>query len=314
MNAILDRIQLARAERKLRCGDLAVASRILRRLSPSAYLTSEAWRLRGRLLLALGEPLRALAAYGALTRHPPVRRSAILEWADVLVHTRSFEPARTIYEKLLADDPSDRHAARGLAHLYRAQGRYETALDVLRTYRPRRAVAKYADQVAPAPRLAWDSARLWERALQQAGHLGPEWSDPAAMAVGRRRRDALICFFDDLLAMPGGRAALVHGLGKALDSDVPWLLRYVRETSDHLRLHVPCALPMFLARHGSAEDKPLLLAALAEGGRHRVLAGAALMALGFGEYEEVLRELRAPRRPSSVAEEVWLAAEAILSV
>ncbi len=58
----------------------------------------------------------------------------------------------------------------------------------------------------------------------------------------------------------------------------------------------------------------LLLAALAEGGRHRVLAGAALMALGFGEYEEVLRELRAPRRPSPVAEEVWLAAEAILSV
>ncbi len=314
MTAILDRIQLARAERRLCGGDLAVASRILRRLSPAADLTSDAWRLRGRLLLLMGEPLRALAAYRALTRHPPVKRSAILEWAQALVHTRTFEQARTIYEKLLDDDPADRHAARGLAHLYRAQGRYETALGVLRTYRPHRAVAKYADQVADAPRLAWDSGRLWDRALREAGKSDPAWSDPAAMATDRRQRDELICFFDDLLSQPGGRTALVHGLGKALDADVPWLLHYVRQSADFLKLRVPRALPMFLARHGGAEDKPLLLAALAEGGRLRVLAGAALMALGFDEYEEVLRELRAPRRPSPVTEDVWLAAEAILSV
>ena len=309
---ILDRWFLRCAEAALRRGALRSAARHLARVRGRVRASGRSLRLLGRLLDAAGMPLASVQCHSKAVRAPGATLGAVLELGYGLMRARDFDRAERVLRRYLAARPRDRVGATLLAHVFRAQGRLASAFAILKDLRPRNVVGKYADIVPSPPKLAWNPERSWERALQKIGRSGSCWRDPARMALDPVRRDELLCAFDELLRTPGGRKPLAYGVARAIESDEDWLMPWVREVKDYLKLRVPKALPMFVARHGGPADRDLLVAGLAEGGDVRVLSAAALISLGFPEYEEVLREMRGGRSANPVAGEVWSAAYALL--
>ena len=311
---ILNRYHLRRAERGIGAGALELAGEHLVAIEEPGPLTSQAWRLKGRLLGRAGRPLAAIECLRSAAKAPGASFACTLELAYWLTRARDFDRAGSLLEAYLARRPGDRLAVTLLAHVFRAQGRFGSALDTLLRYRPRSVVGKYADTVPPPPKISWDPKKAWADCIEAADErLHPTLEDPAASARDPERRDDLICFFDELVARPGGKRALVTGVQLALASDASWLMGYLRECEAYLRLAPMADLPMFVARHGRPEDKSLLIAALAEGGALRAAAASALISLGHSEFEEVLRERRrqSPRaRPA--APSAWTGMEAPL--
>ncbi|MCA9322518.1 MAG: tetratricopeptide repeat protein [Planctomycetes bacterium] len=313
MQQILDQIHLTRARRDLARGRLEAAAVSLGRVGGQGQIASRTWQLKGRLFRLAGSPEAAVHCHFQSVRKPGARLSTILELAFALMRARDFERAERVLRSLIDRHPDERRAVTLLAHLHREQGRFQTALEILKSFRPRSVVGKYADVAPPGPQIHWDAQRLWHEALRTRRLDEQSWNDPAGMALDRHRRDDLICLFDELRMQPGGSRALAYGLSLALDSDAPWLMPWVRATASQLRLCVPRSLPMFLARHGDASDRGLLLAGLAEGGQIRVLSAAALISLGFDEYEEVLVEVRQTPRREVVPTEVWNVVDALVA-
>ena len=304
--------RLWRAEALLSQGRLLSAARHLA-LVPGGR--GKVWRLKGRLFARAGLPVAAVKCLFEAVRNPGSSLEDVLELAYGLVQARDFHKAERVLHSYLSRVPHDSRAQRLLAHIYRAQGRMSTALQILRQWRPHRVVAKYSHTLPPALKLAWRPEKAWLEALSAAGlEEDPRWSDPATMALDADGRDDLLCLFYDLSQKKGGLKALAYGVGKALESDEAWLMPWIRKAAVFLKLDIPKDLPMFVARHGKVEDKALLLAGLATGGEERVLSAAALMALGFDEYAEVLDEMKSTkRRQVDVPQETWRSAKNLLS-
>ncbi len=310
VDAILDRWRLWRAERLLDEGRLLSASTRLARVGAPSV---RAWRLKGRLLAAAGLPRAAVQCFMEAGRCPGAGLKQVLELAWSLMNARDFERAEQVLRAYIERAPGDEAAPRLLAHIYRAQGRCETALDILRRHRPGRVAAKYAPLVPPPIKLAWRPERAWREGLRALGRDPERFGDPAAMALDPDGRDELICAFDELLRRPGGMKAAAHGVGRALDSGAPWLIDWLRRCAPCLRLAMPRSLPAFVARHGDARDRSLLIAGLAAGGHERLMSAAALVSLGFDEYQEVLDELRqGGARRVAVPAESWARAGDVL--
>ncbi|MCB9833692.1 MAG: hypothetical protein H6807_14605 [Planctomycetes bacterium] len=313
LDAILDQYRLWRAERLLEEGRLLDASARLSRVSSQRGRGVRIWRLKGRLLLAAGLPGAAVQCFFEASRCAGATLGQILELAWSLMNARDFQRAEAVLVGFIDRFPDHRLAPLMLAHLYRAQGRCETALGVLRRHRPRRVAAKYAPLVPPPLELGWQPERAWLDALAATGRDPTSFQDLAAMALDRDGRDELICAFDEIAVRPGGLKGLAHGVARAVDSGAPWLIDWVRRCEPILRLHLPRGLPAFIARHGDVRDRGLLLAGLAAGGHERLMSAAALVSLGFEEYQEVLDELRqAAGRNVPVSADSWQSADAVL--
>lgn len=310
---LIDYIHLARARGMIARGRLEAAGREIGRVRGGSGTAGLAWRLKGRLLGRAGLPVAAIECLHTAAKFPGVTQRTVLELAFWLLRARDFERSETLLRRFLDHHPGDRLAATLLAHVFRAQGRFKTAVETLRVLRPKSVVGKYANVVTPPPKLAWRPDELWAKAPASLGRDGDHWGDPAAMALDRDLRDELLCLFDELTRKPGGTKAIAWGVGLALASDEPWLMPYIRRCAAFIRLRVPRDLPMYVARHGTADDKNLLLAALAEGGETRILAAAALISLGFDEYEEVLLEARNATRIEPVSDSVWSLADHVVA-
>ena len=274
---------------------------------------SRLWRLKGRLFAAAGEPRAAVACFMTALRRPGARPRHVLELGWALMQARDFEKAESLLVSFLEREPDDRFAQRLLAHLHRAVGRCQTALEVLRRYRPRAVVGKYRPFLPPPIELAWEPEELWREALLAIGRDPEEFGDPAALALDRDGRDELLCAFDEIARRPGGLKAVAFGLGRALESGEPWLIDWLRRCEPHLRVAMPRALPAFVARHGGPEDRSILVAGLAAGAEERTMSAAALVSFGFEEFQEVLDEMRSARQPTPAQPpEVWPHARGLL--
>ncbi len=286
---LMERFRLWRAETLLTQGRYVSASRFLAKISTGHC---RSLRLKGRLLGRAGLPVAAVACFRQAIRAPGATMEDVLELSFGLVKVRDFEAAEGVLTSYLRKSPDDLRAQRLLAHIFRAQGRFATALRTLQAMRPGKVAAKYANLMPPVPRLGWCPQKAWQQALLQAGKDVHRWSNPAAMASDQQGRDRLLCFFDELAGKKGGRKALAYGVAQALTSGESWLLPWVRKSAVYLKLDMPKSLPSFLARYGSREDKHILLAALTVGRFEREQAAIALISLGYPEYVEVLEEMR----------------------
>lgn len=310
---LIDLVHLARARGMIARGHLEAAGREIARVRGEGGTAGVAWRLKGRLLGRAGLPVAAVECLHSAARFPGATQRTVLELAFWLLRARDFARGEAVLRRFLDHHPDDRLAATLLAHVFRAQGRFKTAVETLRALRPKSVVGKYANVVAPPPKLAWRPDELWANAPASLGREGDHWADPAAMALDRDHRDDLLCLFDELARKPGGTKAIAWGVGLAVSSDESWLMPWVRRCAPFIRLRVPRDLPMFVARHGTRDDKALLLAGLAEGGETRILSAAALISLGFEEYEEVLLEARNASRAEPVSESVWSLADHVVA-
>ncbi len=286
---IMERFRLWRAESLLARGRCVSASRYLARISGNR---GRAWRLKGRLFGRAGLPVAAVQCFREAVRAPGATLEDVLELSFGLVGARDFEGAERVLQSYLDCAPDDLRAQRLLAHIFRAQGRFATALAILRSLRPGKVAAKYANLLPPAPKLAWRPEKAWSESLAQVGQESAQWQDPAAMAMDKDGRDLLLCHFDDLSQKKGGKKALAYGVGLAIQSGQEWLMPWVRKSATYLKLKMPAELPSFIARYGAREDKHILLAGLCVGRTERVQSAIALISLGFVEYQEVLDEMR----------------------
>ncbi|MFT7618289.1 MAG: tetratricopeptide (TPR) repeat protein [Planctomycetota bacterium] len=286
---LLERFRLWRAESLLASGRYVSASRYLALTSSGQ---GRDWRLKGRLFGRVGLPVAAVQCFRQAVRAPGSTLEDILELSFGLVGARDFEHAQSVLYSYLNHAPDDLRAQRLLAHIYRAQGRFSTALDVLKKFRPNKVAAKYANKMPPIPKLAWRPAKAWTEALAADNNQDACWLDPALMAADPQNRDRLLCYFDELSHGKGGKKALAHGVATALASGESWLMPWVRVSSVYLKLSIPPSLPSFIARYGAAQDKHILLAGLTAGRAERHQSAIALISLGFTEYQEVLDEMR----------------------
>lgn len=310
---LMDQFHLARARGLIDRGELEEAGRVIARVRGDGHSAGLAWRLKGRLVGRAGLPVAAVECLQSALRFAGATQRTVLELAYWMNRARDFERSEEILRRFLDHHPGDRLGATLLAHVFRAQGRFRTAVETLRTLRPKNVAGKYANVVLPQPKLAWNPSELWRLAVQRLNRVGEQWSTPDVMALDRDLRDDLLCFLDELGRTPGGTKAMAWGVGRTLSADVAWLMPYVRRCTPFLRLRVPRDLPMFIARHGNAGDKSLLLAGLAEGGETRILAAVALISTGFDEYEEVLLEARETTPAEPVSETVWSLADDVLA-
>lgn len=296
---LLERFRLWRAESLLARGRHVSASRYLALISSGH---GRNWRLKGRLFGQAGLPVAAVQCFREAVSAPGSTLEDVLELSFGLVRARDFERAESVLHSYLNHAPDDLRAQRLLAHIFRAQGRFATALEVLKKFRPKRVAAKYANLFPPTPKLAWRPEKAWTEALLQDGKVDPCWLEPQVMASDPNGRDRLLCYFDELSHRKGGKKALAYGVGQALSSGASWLMPWVRLCSVYLRLSMPPCLPSFIARYGTAEDKHILLAGLTIGRSERYQSAIALVSLGHTEYQEVLDEMRLAQTSTGAAE------------
>ena len=311
LHEFLGRRRLTQAERYLAQGRLRSAAGCIGKVSGDLAQGRRAWRLRARLLVLVGRPVAAVACFERTLKTGEATLDDLLELAALLLHVREFDRAEAVLLRFLARSPGHRLAVTLLAHVFRAQGRYRAAYDVLRKHRPKAAIAMYANAAPPAPKRSWQGEKMWRQAVRELGRDPEDFRHPSRSAADPNRRDDLSDLFDEMARTPRMMRALAWAACAALSSDAPWLLRYVRRAASYVKLDVPRTLPMFIARHGGIDDRDLLLAGLAEGGETRLLSAAALVSLGFDEFDEVLRDLHERGSRDPVPEQAWTEAVAL---